>query len=100
MGQRESKVERLLVEGARELGGMALKFISPGRAGVPDRLVVLPNGVVHFVELKADGGALSKQQERMIAKLREIGQTVLVLYGEQEVRHYLDNLRELMNGAV
>ena len=42
---REKDVERKLVRAARDSGGMALKFVSPGMAGVPDRLVQLP-GVI------------------------------------------------------
>ena len=35
------------------MGGIALKFTSPGMAGMPDRLVLLPEGKIYFVELKA-----------------------------------------------
>lgn len=97
MGRKENRVESLLYDGVKRLGGMAFKFISPGMAGVPDRLVCLPGGEVHFVELKADGGRPSKLQERRIAQLRKLGHTAMVLTGRDEVLHYLDNLRELMN---
>lgn len=50
---RESDIERRLVQGVKKLGGRAYKFVSPGNVGVPDRLVVLPGGVVLFVEVKA-----------------------------------------------
>ena len=36
---RERDVERKLVRAVRDSGGLALKFVSPGMAGVPDRLV-------------------------------------------------------------
>lgn len=97
MGRSEKQIEQKLIEGVKELGGVTFKFISPGAAGVPDRVVILPGGTVHFVELKAAGGAASKLQQRMIHKLRRLDVTAVVLTGRNEVEHYLDNLRELMN---
>lgn len=97
MGRKENRIERLLCDGIGELGGKAYKFVSPGAAGVPDRVVCLPGGEVHFVELKTKDGVLSALQKRQIKKLRELGQTAVVLRGEDEVKHYLDNCRELMN---
>ena len=37
---RERDVERKLVRAVRDAGGLALKFVSPGMAGVPDRLLL------------------------------------------------------------
>lgn len=39
---RESGVEKELVARVQGAGGEAYKFTSPGRRGVPDRLVLLP----------------------------------------------------------
>lgn len=97
MGSSEKQIEQKLIDGVKELGGVTFKFISPGAAGVPDKVVILPGGTVHFVELKAAGGTASKLQQRMIHKLRRLDVTAVVLTGADEVEHYLDNLRELMN---
>ena len=97
MGSKENRVERRLIDGVKALGGITFKFVSPGRAGVPDRVVILPGGTVHFVELKARGGRASALQQRVLAKLRRMDVTALVLTGVDEVERYLDNLRELMN---
>lgn len=97
MGSKENRVERRLIDGVKTLGGITFKFISPGCAGVPDRVVILPGGAVHFVELKAQGGRASALQQRVLAKLRRMDVTALVLTGIDEVERYLDNLRELMN---
>lgn len=51
----ESTVERHLREEAKKRKGMALKFVSPGMNGVPDRIVLMPDGKMAFVELKAPG---------------------------------------------
>lgn len=75
----EKTVERGLVAGARKRGGLALKWVSPSMAGVPDRIVFLPGGRVVFVEVKAPGKMVSAIQARVIAQLRELGAEVRIL---------------------
>lgn len=48
----ENEVEKKLAKKVKALGGRAYKFVSPGNAGVPDRLVVMPGGKVGFAEIK------------------------------------------------
>ena len=62
----ERDVERHLVRRVKEAGGLALKWISPGMAGVPDRICVMPGGRIVLVELKRPGGALRPVQVRVI----------------------------------
>ena len=45
---REQDIERNLTRQVKQLGGLCLKFVSPGTAGVPDRLIILPSGRVVF----------------------------------------------------
>lgn len=59
----EKNLERKLREEVKKLGGMALKFISPGHAGVSDRIVLMPGGRIWFVELKQKGKKLNPLQE-------------------------------------
>ena len=51
----ERTIEQELVSRVKVMGGIAPKFTSPGFAGMPDRLVLLPHGRMGFVELKAPG---------------------------------------------
>ena len=52
----EKEVERYLCKQVKNrLGGMALKFVSPGMSGVPDRIILLPGARVCFVETTAPG---------------------------------------------
>jgi hypothetical protein len=70
---RESSIEHRLKRTVEKLGGLALKWISPGCTGVPDRIVLLPGGRVYFVELKAPGGRLSARQIYIQAELSRLG---------------------------
>lgn len=49
---RESIVEKKFAAEVKKRGGLAVKFVSPGFNGVPDRLVLFPGGRMAFVELK------------------------------------------------
>lgn len=89
---RESKVERYLQARIKELGGMCLKWESPGFPGVPDRLVVLPGRPVFGVEVKTYDGRLTKTQTRAHAKLRHAGLGVVTVYGREGVDALLDQL--------
>ena len=81
----EKKIEEYLVKRVRECGGIAFKFISPSRRGVPDRICVLPDGLLFFVELKTKTGRLGKSQEREIARLRGLGQWVFILRSKEDI---------------
>ncbi|MBD2797204.1 VRR-NUC domain-containing protein [Xenorhabdus sp. 18] len=76
---REDVIEKNLVSEIKKIGGIAYKFVSPGRRGVPDRIVVLPDGRVVFVECKAPGEKPRPDQLREHERLRALGQTVVVL---------------------
>ena len=70
---RESVIEHYLVRTVHKLGGECLKFTSPGRRHVSDRLVILPGGRVWFIELKAPGEKPRKGQVRFHGRLFELG---------------------------
>lgn len=76
---REFTIEKYLVSEVKKAGGMAYKFISPGRRSVPDRLVLLPGGRAVFVECKAPGEKPRPEQLREHERLRTLGFTVVVL---------------------
>ena len=75
----ESKLEQKLIAHIKKLGGIAYKFSSPNRKSVPDRLCVMPNGRVFFVELKAPGKAPTPLQQHEHCLLRALGHTVLLI---------------------
>lgn len=89
---RESEVEETLREEVKKAGGKAYKWVSPGNSGVPDRIVVLPNEAPIFVELKAEGGRLSKIQEVQINRLVRMGQRVYVVTGLDGLEAFFENV--------
>ena len=69
MGKERPKVKKV-----KAAGGLFLKWVCPGWAGVPDRIVLLPFGRVVFVELKRPKGeSLRKRQEWWAKKLTDLG---------------------------
>lgn len=78
---KESEIEKILVDEVKNLGGRAYKWVSPGNAGVPDRIVILPDTRPIFVELKTETGRPTALQEAQIRRLKNLGQWVEVVRG-------------------
>lgn len=90
---RESKVEEKLRTEAKRRGGWAVKFISPGLDGVPDRLVLFPGGRLAFVEVKAPGKKMRPLQERRAKQLRALGFQVYCLDCMEKIGGILDEIQ-------
>lgn len=75
----EHEIEDKLALRLTEAGHLCLKFISPGFAGVPDRIVLLNDGRVFFVECKAPGQPLRRAQPQVLNMLRAMGHRVEVV---------------------
>jgi len=88
----ESDIERYLVRRTIEHGGVAYKWVSPGRVGVADRIVLLPGGVVWFVELKTVKGRLSPWQKVFAAEMRRMGMNYIVIKSKGEVDELLQRV--------
>ncbi len=86
---REARIESKLKVEIERRGGLSLKFVSPGRAGAPDRLVLMPGGRLWFVELKAPGKRPRPLQEKRIAELMGRGFRVRVISSLGELEEFL-----------
>lgn len=82
---REKMTEQKLVWAVKAAGGIAVKFISPGYDGMPDRLLLLPGGRMAFVEVKAMGCKPRPLQTRRHEMLRNLGFLVYVLDDERQI---------------
>jgi len=69
----ERDVEQYLVKRVKALGGECFKWVSPGRVGVPDRIVVLPGGQIMFIEVKRPGAKPTKLQIHTLQMLGRLG---------------------------
>ena len=70
---RESMIEKVLVLTANVHGGRAVKLVSPGTAGIPDRLLLGSGGRLAFVEVKAPGKKPRALQAFRAEQLRSMG---------------------------
>jgi hypothetical protein len=87
----EKEIESKLVRLVRNRGGLCLKWVCPGWAGVPDRIILLPGGRVVFVELKRPkGGALSSRQVWWGRKLRSLGFRPYVIWSHENLEAFKD----------
>ena len=88
----EKNVEAWLGQEVRKLGGLWYKFTSPGRSGVPDRILIL-QGQVIFVEMKTEKGVLSAIQKATIQQMVNDGEVpVHVVYGRAGAEKFLADL--------
>lgn len=89
MSGPEAKIEAYLRKRVRALHGKAFKFVSPGCVGVPDRILVFPDGTVIFCEVKSATGKLRPSQQRVIAHLGRLKCNVSVVRSKADVDEML-----------
>ena len=90
---REKQIENKLATEAKKLGGIALKFVSPSFDGMPDRLVLIPDGHIAFVELKALGKKPRPLQLARHRLLQSLGFRVYVIDSVEQIGGMLDEIR-------
>lgn len=88
---REQGLEQKIVSLVKRKNGMCFKWVSPGFTGVPDRIAVMPEGKIIFIEVKRpDGkGKVSKRQQRVGDQLRALGCTVLIVDKMEDLDGYI-----------
>lgn len=90
---REKTVEAKLVAAVKGMGGLAPKFTSPGYDGMPDRLVLLPNGILAFVELKAPGKKMRPLQVRRKNQIEALGFSVYCIDRPEQIGGVLSEIQ-------
>lgn len=89
---REKALERKLAKAIKAAGGIAPKLMCPGFDGMPDRLVLLPEGKMAFVEVKAPGMKPRPLQEARHELLRRLGFKVYVLADEKQIQEIISEI--------
>lgn len=88
----EATLERYFRLAIRRAGGRCIKIVSD--AGVPDRLVLLPGGQLHLVELKAPGETLRPIQRVFRAEAARCDVQVHVIDSAEACASFLANYTE------
>ncbi|WP_312282043.1 VRR-NUC domain-containing protein [Oscillibacter sp.] len=89
---KESAIEAKLVRMVRDRGGLCYKFVSPGNPGVPDRIVITPDGKTIYAELKTEVGRLAAIQKWQISEMQKRGMDVRVLKGLPDVKAFVEEV--------
>lgn len=89
----EKKIEQALVSAIKAQGGVCWKFVSPGTAGVPDRIILMPMGRIAFVEVKSPGERPRKLQLARHSLLRRLGFRTFVLDNPEQIGGILDEIQ-------
>jgi len=89
----EKETEKLLVTAVKRAGGIAPKLTSPGFNGMPDRLILLPNGRCGFVEVKAPGQKPRPLQLTRHELLRHLGFQVFVLDQPTQIQPIINQIQ-------
>ena len=81
----DKEIESALVKRVKENKGLCLKFTSPSMTGIPDRIILLPEGKVGFVETKRPGGEPRPIQRKRISQFKSLGFKVYVIDSKDNI---------------
>ena len=91
---REKDIEQYLTRQVGKAGGMAVKQYNPWLVGMPDRLVLMPDGRAYFVELKAEGKKPRATQILVHRRLEKLGFPVRVIDSKEGVDKFMEGIAE------
>ncbi len=86
MIESEKTLEKKLGLHVKKLGGLSIKLLSTHFTGLPDRLLLLPEGKVIFVEVKTTKKKPNKRQLYVHALIRDLGFKVHVLDRSEQLK--------------
>lgn len=93
MGKAEHGVEVYLTKEVEKIGGITRKWVSPGRRGVPDQIVIVPNHPIWFVEVKTFSEVPEDYQMREMKRLRAAGANVTWIAGMNGVDQFMERFK-------
>jgi Holliday junction resolvase len=89
MTELESAIERRFLKWIKAQGWKALKMQGVGNKGYPDRLILMPNGLVAFIEFKRLNETPRPLQEARIKELKALGHNVGVFDNDRHATNWL-----------
>lgn len=91
---KESDIEAKLKRAVEAIGGMRLKFVSPGRPGVPDNIVIMRTDRFYLVECKRPkGGTYSVLQIKFYDDIFKQGVIIHHVYNDDTLRHFINYIK-------
>lgn len=90
----EKTFEKYVCEKIKKLGGRAFKWVCPGVSGVPDRICILPEGKIFFIEVKRPDGNYGRRerQKKIHQVLLSLGCSVFTIDSKEG---FIKTLEEL-----
>lgn len=88
----EKLIEKKLAHEVKKLGGWSIKLVATHITGLPDRLCLLPGGVLFFAELKSTGKKPTKIQLAVHAKLKALGFNIEVIDNLNQLKQLIESL--------
>jgi len=89
----EKTLERNLRDRVKDMGGLAIKVWPVSMTGLPDRLILMPGGKVHFAELKSPGERPKPHQLAAHRLLRDLGFTLAVIDSAETLKTFLEGIK-------
>ena len=90
----EKDIESYVRKKVKKMGGLCLKWVCPGTAGVPDRIILMPGGWICFAEFKDDDYQLTERQRYWQKTLTRRGFNATIIRGLGEARVLIKFIRE------
>jgi len=88
----EKYIEAKLAREIKKAKGLCIKLLPLMFTGLPDRLILLPGGVIHFIETKSLGDSPRKRQLFVHRQLASLGFIVLIIDSNQKLNDFLKKI--------
>ena len=87
----EKEIEKYLIRRTKEIGLICLKYSNPNMIGYPDRMILLPNSKIIWVELKSKGKKPSSIQLVRFSEMKKLGHIVQVVDSKKGIDMLIDS---------
>lgn len=98
--ESEKLLERKLTKAIQYAGGMSIKLSAQYFTGLPDRMILLPEGIIFFAEIKTTGKKPTKLQSIVHDKIRALGFKVLIVDCSEDIDLIVTNIKNRQNGKI